>query len=163
MSGPLGLLSPGLDPLTALGIEARDDTERRRYAELQAKYESIRVEKLLAYQRAYDEAFQRLFSGIPRIAAEGRLAVFVKAGCTPCDRKVKQLQAAGSEFDIYFVDATTDDAKLRAWAKKAGVDATKVTTRTITLNHDGGRWARLGVPGELPAAVREVNSRWVRQ
>jgi integrating conjugative element protein (TIGR03759 family) len=52
---------------------------------------------------------------------------------------------------------------LRAWAKKAGVDIGKVNARTITLNHDGGRWAKLDVAGELPAAVREVNGRWVRQ
>lgn len=30
MQGPLGVYSPSLDPLTALGIEARSDEERRR-------------------------------------------------------------------------------------------------------------------------------------
>ncbi|HNH65053.1 MAG TPA: TIGR03759 family integrating conjugative element protein, partial [Thauera aminoaromatica] len=35
MQGPLGIYSPNLDPLTALGIEARSDEERNRYAELQ--------------------------------------------------------------------------------------------------------------------------------
>src|SRR3546814_471820 len=34
MDGPLGIYSPNLDPLSALGIEARTDEERRRYAEL---------------------------------------------------------------------------------------------------------------------------------
>ncbi|MCL2591585.1 MAG: TIGR03759 family integrating conjugative element protein [Betaproteobacteria bacterium] len=162
MRGPLGILSPGLDPLTALGIEARDDTERRRYAELQARFEAIRVEKLLAFQRAYDEAFQRIFAGLPRIGDEGRLAVFVKDNCPPCEKKVGQLQAAGSTFDLYFVDSKPDDARLRAWAKKAGVDPAKVSSRTITLNHDGGRWKNLGLSGGLPAAVREENGRWVR-
>ena len=60
MEGPLGIHSPNLDPLTALGIEARSDEERRRYAELQVQVEARRVEKLLAYQRAYDDAWQRL-------------------------------------------------------------------------------------------------------
>jgi len=163
MKGPLGILSPGLDPLTALGIEARDDAELMRYAELQAKFEARRVEKLLAFQRAFDEAFLRLFAELPRIAPEGRLAVFVKADCPTCEKKVGQLQAAGSAFDLYFVDSKPDDAKLRAWAKKAGVDPAKVAARTITLNHDNGRWSKLGVPGSLPAAVREANGRWVRQ
>ena len=36
-------------------------------------------------------------------------------------------------------------------------------TRTITLNHDGGRWLSLGLPGELPAVVRQVNGQWQRQ
>jgi hypothetical protein len=52
MEGPLGIYSPNLDPLTALGIEARSDDERQRYAELQVQAEARRVEKLLAYQRA---------------------------------------------------------------------------------------------------------------
>jgi len=162
MRGPLGLLSPGLDPLTALGIEARDDAERRRYAELQARFEANRVEKLLAFQRAFDEAFQRIFAGLPRIGDEGRLAVFVKDNCGACEKKVGQLQAAGSAFDLYFVDLKPDDARLRAWAKKAGVDPAKVSSRTITLNHDSGRWKNLGLAGALPAAVREENGRWIR-
>jgi integrating conjugative element protein (TIGR03759 family) len=163
MKGPLGILSPGLDPLTALGIEARDDAERVRYAELQARFEARRVEKLLAFQRAYDEAFLRLFAELPRIAPEGRIAVFVKAECPACEKKVRRLQAAGSAFDLYFVDTKADDARLRAWAKRAGIDPAKVAARTITLNHDSGRWAKLGVSGSLPAAVREEGGRWVRQ
>ena len=61
MQGPLGVYSPQLDPLTALGIEARSEEERRRYAELQVQAEARRVGKTLAYQRAYDAAWQRLF------------------------------------------------------------------------------------------------------
>lgn len=67
MRGPRGVYSPGLDPLTALGIEARSDSERRRYAELQVQAERQRVDRELAYQRAYDEAYQRLFPGIKSI------------------------------------------------------------------------------------------------
>ena len=36
--GPRGYWSPNLDPLTALGVEARDAAERQRYAELQARW-----------------------------------------------------------------------------------------------------------------------------
>ena len=60
MQGPLGIYSPNLDPLTALGIEARSDEERNRYAELQVQAESKRVGKTLAYQRACDAAWKRL-------------------------------------------------------------------------------------------------------
>ncbi|MBF2945121.1 TIGR03759 family integrating conjugative element protein, partial [Pseudomonas aeruginosa] len=38
-----------------------------------------------------------------------------------------------------------------------------VRSGSITLNHDGGRWLSLGLPGDLPAAVREVNGQWQRQ
>ena len=175
MDGPLGIYSPNLDPLSALGIEARTDEERRRYAELQVQIEARRVEKLLAYQRAYDEAWQRLNPGMQRVnlpddkpsggavRGGGRTAVFVKDGCVACGQLVQRLQSAGAEFDLYMVGSRQDDARIRDWAKRANVDPARVRSGSITLNHDGGRWLTLGVPGDLPAVVREVNGQWQRQ
>jgi integrating conjugative element protein (TIGR03759 family) len=71
MHGPLGVYSPNLDPLTALGIEARSDEERNHYAELQVHAEAQRVEKMLTYQRAYDAAWQRLYPGQLRVELGG--------------------------------------------------------------------------------------------
>ena len=175
MQGPLGVYSPNLDPLTALGIEARSDEERNRYAELQVQAESKRVGKTLAYQRAYDAAWKRLYPGQQRVnmpgakapgagnRGSGRLAVFVKAECPPCEQRVRQLQAAGTAFDLYMVGSRQEDARIRQWATQAGIDAGRVRSRTITLNHDAGRWLSLGLPGDLPAVVREVNGQWQRQ
>lgn len=177
MQGPLGIYSPNLDPLTALGIEARSDQERHRYAELQVQAEAHRVEKLLAYQRAYDDAWQRLHYDMPRVilpdagaafspvvpAANGRIAVFVKDACPACDQSTLRLQAAGMEFDIYVVDSRADDARIRAWAQRIGIDPAKVRSGQITLNHDSGRWLSLGLPGDLPAVVRQVGGQWQRQ
>lgn len=177
MRGPLGIYSPNLDPLTALGIEARSAEEQRRFAELQVQTEARRVEKLLAYQRAYDAAFQRLNPGMPRVvlpdagaasspsipAAGERIAVFVKAACAACDHAVQGLQAAGVGFDLYLVGSHNDDALIRTWARRNGIDPAKVSNRTITLNHDAGRWLLLGLPGDLPAVVRKVNGQWQRQ
>jgi integrating conjugative element protein (TIGR03759 family) len=175
MQGPLGIYSPNLDPLTALGIEARSDEERNRYAELQVQAESKRVGKTLAYQRAYDAAWKRLYPGQQRVnmpgakapgagnRGSGRLAVFVKAECPPCEQRVRQLQAAGTAFDLYMVGSRQEDARIRQWATQAGIDAGRVRSRTITLNHDAGRWLSLGLPGDLPAVVREVNGQWQRQ
>ena len=117
MDGPLGIYSPNLDPLSALGIEARTDEERRRYAELQVQ-EARRVEKLLAYQRAYDEAWQRLNPGMQRVNPPDD-----KPGAAhpavPCARqhawrcssgRLRSLRTAraapaipGAEFDLYMV------------------------------------------------------------
>ncbi|CAK7033069.1 TIGR03759 family integrating conjugative element protein [Saezia sanguinis] len=179
MNGPLGIYSPGLDPLTALGIEARNDAERRRYAELQVQAESLRVAKELAYQQAYDEAFKRLYPNLLPVVgldgsqnsvvsaahgqADSRLAVFVQENCPACDEQVKKLQAAGQSFDIYVVGSHADDAVVRRWATRAGVEPDKVRSRTITLNHDDGRWQLTGVGGALPAAIREVNGQWRRE
>jgi integrating conjugative element protein (TIGR03759 family) len=160
-----------------LGIEARSDQERQRYAELQVQAEAQRVEKLLAYQRAYDDAWQRLHSDMPRVilpdarvafspvvpAANGRIAVFVKDACPACDQTALRLQAAGMEFDIYVVDSRADDARIRAWAHRIGIEPAKVRSGQITLNHDSGRWLSLGLPGDLPAVVHQVNGQWQRQ
>lgn len=170
MQGPLGIYAPHLDPLTALGIEARSDEERTRYAELQVRAEARRVEKLLTYQRAYDAAWQRLAPDLQRVtledakeAEEARLSVFVKADCPPCLERVRQLQAQGRAFDLYLVDSKGDDARLRRWARQARLDPTRVQQRTITLNHDNGRFQSLGLAGELPVVAQRVNGQWQRQ
>lgn len=170
MRGPLGIHSPGIDPLTALGIEARSVEERRRYAELQVQAEARRVEKLLAYQRAYDEAWQRLAPDLQRVSlpaepeeATARLAVFVKMKCPACEQTVQRLQAAGTAFDLYLVGSGSDDARLRAWAQAARIDPVRVRSGHITLNHDAGRWLFLGKLGELPAMLRQVAGQWQQQ
>jgi len=174
MQGPLGVYSPNLDPLTALGIEARSDEERRHYAELQVVAEARRIEKTLAYQRAYDDAWQRLHPGLERVAmaggdmqtdtrASGRLAVFVKEDCGSCGPLVQRLQSAGTEFDLYMVGTGQDDSRIRGWAQSVPIDPTRVREGKITLNHDAGRWLSLGLQGDLPAMVRQVNGQWLRQ
>lgn len=177
MQGPLGVYSPHIDPLTALGIEAHSDQERQRYAELQVAAEAQRVEKLLAYQRAYDDAWQRLHADMPRVilpdagpafspvvpAASRRLALFVEDACPACDQTALRLQAADRAFDLYVVNSGADDARIRAWAQRIGIDPAKVRSGQVTLNHDAGRWLSLGLPGDLPAVVRQVGGQWQRQ
>lgn len=178
MQGPLGIYSPHLDPLSALGIEAQSDAERQHYAQLQVQAESGRIEKLLAYQRAYDAAWQQQFPdllpvNLPDIAPQpgsaqrlrraDRPALFVKANCPLCVQRVKRLQAQATAFDLYLVDSDQDDFKVRQWARLAGIDPIKVHDRVITLNHDDGLWLSLSVPGPLPALVRQVSGQWQRQ
>jgi integrating conjugative element protein (TIGR03759 family) len=171
MQGPLGIYSPNLDPLTALGMEARSDAERQHYADLQVRAEAQRVQKELIYQQAYDAAWKRLHPDLTpvrsltstlrpsaSIAHTGRLAVFIKDDCPACDARVRQLQASGTAFDIYMVGSRGDDARIRAWAQRAGVDPAEVRARTITLNHDAGRWLMLGGQGTLPAVLSDAGS-----
>lgn len=177
MKGPRGYYSPGLDPLTALGIEASSDAERTRFAELQARAEADRVRKELLYQQAYDAAAKRLAGDTqpvnlpsdaspqssPSTSAPSRLALFVKADCPACDVKASQLQAQGASFDVYMIGTRNNDAVIRRWALGAKIDPSKVHDRTITLNHDRGRWMAIGGQGELPALLRQVNGQWQRQ
>lgn len=176
MEGPLGTYSPNLDPLSALGIEARSDQERNRYAELQAHMETARITKLLAYQNAYDQAYKRLYPDLLPVNLLGgdaaqmspskdsdRHAVFVELDCRSCEALVKKLQRDGQAFDLYLVGSKGNDDSIRAWALKAGIAPDKVRSRQITLNHDAGRWISLGGSGSFPAVLRQVNGKWVRQ
>lgn len=177
MQGPLGIWTPHLDPLTALGIEARSQAEREHYAALEVRMEGERVAKILMFQRAYDAAWKRLyphlepvsFAAVPpvtrragEVSASARLAVFIKEPCPECDATVQTLQAQGRAFDIYMV-GLEDDAQLRAWAARVHLDPAKVRAGAITLNHDAGRWLSIGDEGPLPAVLADVNGQWQRE
>lgn len=176
MEGPLGTYSPGIDPLTALGIEARNSEEQKRYTEMQAHAEYSRVTKLLAYQNAYNEAFTRLYPDLLTVdllgsntttlaspaATTTRLSVFVSLQCEECIERVQSLQIASHQFDLYVLGAGNNDEVIRGWANSAGIDSQKVRNRDITLNHDAGRWLRIGDKGSFPAVMRQVNGQWQR-
>ncbi|WP_275286837.1 TIGR03759 family integrating conjugative element protein [Halomonas elongata] len=159
MEGPRGTWSPDLDPLTALGLEARSDAERQKYAELLVEIERKRVEAELAFQRAYDDAWQRLYPGdmpVNSFTTKGgidatqsvfgdatassspRLNVVVATqACGQCDATVKRLLSNGAAMDIWIVDSEGDDERIRRWAAKVGIPPDQVRNGSITLNHGG--------------------------
>lgn len=177
MEGPLGLYSPGIDPLTALGIEARTREEQKRFTEMQAHAEYNRVTKLFAYQNAYNETFARLYPNLLPVDLLGasptvqsspvtlpaRLAVFVSIDCKGCVERVQRLQSANHPFDLYVVGTKGKDELIRGWADNVRIDIQKVRNRDITLNHDAGRWNNVGDKGSFPAVMRQVNGQWERQ
>ncbi len=61
--GTQGTQSPGLDPLSTLGIEAQTPAERRKFAEKWVKEEFARTQKELDFQREVNAARQRLYPG----------------------------------------------------------------------------------------------------
>lgn len=78
MQGPRAAFSvSNLSPVEALGIHARSEAERRKYAEMFARALHDDVKRTLAFQGAFQEAMTRLygnepvvdFSRVPRVAA----------------------------------------------------------------------------------------------
>lgn len=74
LKGPRAAFSvENLSPVEALGIHARDDKERQRYAEMFARALQADVERSLAWNRAFQQAQKRMypdqkvvdFSGLP--------------------------------------------------------------------------------------------------
>ncbi|MFJ5498740.1 TIGR03759 family integrating conjugative element protein [Pectobacterium sp. CHL-2024] len=168
MDGPRGMQSPGLDPLTALGIEARTDAERKKYAEQWVRQEFARTEKELKFQREVDSAWQRLgvlpvnmgnAAGIAHDTGR-RLALFVKAkDCAQCDARLAAVLADNRPVDIYLVDSQGNDSFLRDWARAHHIPVDKVRARQITLNHDGGRWMKFG-NGLMPVVLQQGENGW---
>ncbi|OSN01337.1 TIGR03759 family integrating conjugative element protein [Lonsdalea populi] len=169
MNGERGIMSPGLDPLTALGVETDNSTERRRLAELWVRHEYLRSEKELAFQREINAAWLRLYpkmlavnmgSNMAGIAhdTQGRLALFVKENCSRCDARLAAVLADDRPVDIYLVGDSSDEA-IRAWAIRHNIPVEKVRSRQITLNHDSGLWLRYG-QGQMPVILQQGENGW---
>uniref|UniRef100_UPI003F657D96 TIGR03759 family integrating conjugative element protein n=1 Tax=Dickeya oryzae TaxID=1240404 RepID=UPI003F657D96 len=169
MNGPRGVQSPGLDPLTALGIESDNPTDRRRLAELWVKQEFQRTEKELAFQREVNAAWTRLYpnslavnmgnaTGIAHDTS-GRLALFVQDNCSRCDARLAAILADNRPVDIYLVDSNGSDDKVRNWAIAHRIPVDRVRSRQITLNHDKGLWMQYG-QGQMPVVLQQGDGGW---
>ena len=181
MQGHRGILSPNLDPITALGVEAQTEAERRRYAEIHVRFEKQRVEKELAFQRTVNQAWTRLYpqgqlidmkkidqAQVPIIEKyRGPLIFFTTVeACSTCDRALVTLLEQvnqGRQLDIYIKSAKTD-AQIRDWAKAHRIPPQQVRTRNITLNHDKGKLALISqFTGHVPYVAVKVGSNRYQQ
>jgi integrating conjugative element protein (TIGR03759 family) len=175
MQGIRGSVSPDtISPVEVLAIHARDEPERRRYAERWAQAMWEDAERILAFQRAYVEAGRRLYPGVPLIdpsqlpekeeettglEPQDRVLLFTRPDCDACDAMLARLlgridRIAG--IDIYLADIDPgDDRAVRDWAAQHGIDPEWVRTRKVTLNFEAGALAALtDGRGEIPSLMR---------
>lgn len=182
MQGVRGRLSPNISPIEALGIHARTDDERQRYAELWAKALREDTERVLAFQHAYDDAWKRLYGNEPLIDLSrlpqrqsatllqpgDRILFFAASSCAACGPALEILLAKVQRtprlgLDVYLIDSGNDDGRVRAWAKEHGIPPELVRNRTVTLNHDSGALARLsGFAGTVPYIARRRGAQVTR-
>lgn len=142
MEGKRGTWSPGLDPLTALGVSATSQTERRRYAELFVRAEFKRVSLELAFQLEVNQAWKRLYPNTPRLAAKSqatapviRYAVIVTADCGGCRAMVEEKLKKDVLVDVHVVGTGGDDTVLRAWIERNSWLKPSLQSRQATINH----------------------------
>lgn len=163
MAGRRGAWSPDADPLLVLGAHARTESERRRFAEAFVMAEHARVEGELAFERAVQDAWKRLYPGQPRIgapafavgsAAADRYALVLDRDCADCGRTVRAYIEAGAPVDVY-VRGAAGDADLRAWAAEQAVDPGAVRAGLLTLNHGDG-----APPGAAGAVWARIAGGW---
>ncbi len=156
-------ISPAtISPIEVLGIHARDEAERRRYAERWVHAMREDVGRILAFQHAYDEAGKRLYpdetlidsARLPgpgdrtgALQSSDRVLFFTRPDCPACDALWNRLRKRIDDMagiDIYIAGVKPgDDPSVRAWAATHGIDPTWVRSRRVTLNHDAGALARL--------------------
>lgn len=175
MQGIRGSISPAtISPIEVLGIHARDSAERRRYAEAWARAMREDVDRVLAFQRAYDEASRRLFpderlidpARLPRredrsgaLKPGDRVLLFTRPDCAACDAVLGRLLARSDQIDgvdIYLSGiAPGDDVSVRDWAAARQISPGWVRSRRVTLNHDAGALERVtDQPVERPYLMR---------
>jgi integrating conjugative element protein (TIGR03759 family) len=175
MQGIRGSVSPAtISPIEVLGIHARDRDERRRYAETWARALHEDVDRILAFQRAYDDAGKHLYPNEPLIDVDrlpgkaekrntfqvnDRVLFFTGAECPACEVVLSTLLQRIDELggiDIYLTDvAPGGDEAVREWASEQKIDPQWVRSRRVTLNHDAGALAKLtDGEGEVPTLMR---------
>lgn len=151
MASRRGVWSPGLDPLSALGVSANSRSERRHFAELYVRAEFERVRKELAFQVEVDSAWKRLYPNTPRLLDVARAkpdtrptqryAVIVSSDCTSCRAVVlnylgiQSTLDSGQPVDVHVVGTTGDDALLRAWVSQNRWIKPALKEKRVTLNH----------------------------
>lgn len=175
MQGIRGSISPAtISPIEVLGIHARDDAERQRYAEVWAHAMYEDAGRILAFQRAYDAATKRLYPNMSLIdisrlpgktevknpfQSGDRLLFFTRPDCPACDLLLNKLLKRIDEvngIDIYLTNVDKgDDRAVRDWASNHQIDPDWVHSRRITLNHDGGALDKLSHgQGDVPSVLR---------
>ncbi|HDY86059.1 MAG TPA: TIGR03759 family integrating conjugative element protein [Methylophaga aminisulfidivorans] len=164
MKGIRGSISPEtISPIEVLGIHAQNDAERRKYARLWADMMEKDAERVLAFQRAYDQAWRdkgdkpliditqlktQSPSVIPTTTTQSsglpanNLIIATKLdGCAACDKKIQQLLTSmlvdkTLHLDVYFSDSSDKpNSVIRQWAISNRVDAEMLKSRRLTLNH----------------------------
>ena len=174
MSGPRGIWSPGLDPITALGVSETDPQERKRYAELWIKMETRRAELEMAFEVERQRAASRILGNQlavnntswireweeKRVEVNKQVILFVDSECKEsCKSMFEELHASvgdNARLDIFFKQGASSD-DIGQWASFMKIAPEVVRARAITLNFDEGKSTELGIDMSTLPQVRVVD------
>lgn len=163
-SGVRGHLSVDtIAPLEVLGIHAKSEFERNKYARQWARIVYEDAKRVLEFQRAFDDAMHaitrdesvidivRLPHGTSKhqtLETSDRLILFVEADCAICSTLVPSILDAiptNVPLDIFFLESTAvlDSRSINSWLTENGLSEQINSNRTVTLNNDGGLLSKL--------------------
>lgn len=162
MVGKRGIWSPGLDPISALGVEEKDPVERDRYAKLWLEIEGEKVGLQFEFERAVANKRKDVFGEMlpfntqpavekwlkKRNRPNANIDVYVNANCLEsCKKRIRDVQRTRGRgrLNFWFVgDVTPTDSEIVAWAEFHEVDPEQVQSRVITLNNGREKFQLLG-------------------
>lgn len=162
MTGPRGIWSPGLDPITALGVSETDTQARKYYAELWIKMESRRAELEMAFEVERQRAASRILGNQlavnntswiaeweeKRVEINKQVLFFVEANCTEaCKSKFNEVSAAighNARLEIYFKQGASSE-DIGQWAAFMKIPPDVVRAKKIVLHFDEGKSTELGI------------------
>ena len=177
LQGVRGAVSdPRISPLEVLGIHSESEAERIDYARRFAQVMHDDTARVLAFERAYQQAWRDLYPQEPvidpqRLRPEDRprgsgsegasgyqLLYFLDTGCTDCAPLLGSLlrtvqKAAGARLDLYLTDlGPGEEAVARSWATDQDLDPALVRGGRVTLNLGRGVLEHLA-PDAIPPQV----------
>lgn len=141
-----------IDPPQVLGMNAKSDAERMKYARIDVQLDRERAVKEIAFQHAYNKAFRELYPEAKPISeskndgqkmswkAYDRIYLFVKVGSARggyiASELVKEIKnISGVKVNIYFLDGASNK-EIRNWAIKNQLPRNLTENGEITLNHN---------------------------
>lgn len=152
-----------ISPLEVLGIHAKSEFERKKYAHQWARVVYEDAKRVLEFQRAFDDAMHAITQDEPLIdivhlphgtsktqTLEGsdRLILFVETDCAICSNLVPSILDAiptNVPLDIFFLESTAvlDSRRVDSWLMEYGLVEHVNSNRNVTFNNDGGLLSKL--------------------
>ena len=148
--------STKLSPTEILGLNARTEEERERYATLAAEQNEQQIAELLAWRNAYQKAYKDRIKDIPVIKSFDSSpfspyhyqAIDLKSGdklyfylriTDPVKAQLAVIyhlleNTPNTELNIYFIGNDVDKASINSWAKAHSLPLSLVKQKRIILN-----------------------------
>ena len=183
MLGPSGIWYKNLNPTEVLGINAKSQSEREKYAELVVQQRHDRLERELAFERATQAAWKKLYPALKPVKdfdltpfsplkqqaltvnSGDRLIVFAGINDVSNFAVMPELLAIINthqkvKLDIFVVGKNVNDITIRTWAKLNQVPMDKVSNGSISLNYGNTKYKQLSLSKKnLPIVLLNQNGK----
>lgn len=180
MKGVRGAISPdNISPIEVLGIHAKTDAERNKYAKLWADIMEKDAERVLKFQAAYNAAWEA--KGSPDIIDMSKIKSRNKrqsvtankpvkyilftnlGGCEQCSQKLNGalntlMLSPNATLEVNFADSKGKGAGVvRSWAQQNNLNTEWLKTKRVVLRHGSNMLSHYKLTADDMPALFSVN------